>query len=215
MGKVAEARRLGHVRVGSRPESVVTLKTKHPATYADIEALPIAWVGEILDDTLYAHPRATIGHANVETVLGTLLTDAFGLARTGPGGWWILIEPELHFGKDVFVPDLVAWRKERLPKRPEPHEPWMTVVPDWVCEILSPSTNRLDRARKLPKYHRLGVQHAWLIDPVARTLEVLERAQRGWLNTENFAGEEPVRAPPFDDVPLELRRLWLGSDDGP
>jgi Uma2 family endonuclease len=183
------------------------MKTKHPAVYADLEDLPIGWVGEILDDTLYAHPRATIGHARVESSLAAHLIDAFDFGRTGPGGWWILMQPELHFGRDVFVPDLVAWRKEKLTRPPEPHEPWMTVVPDWVCEILSTSTGRLDRSKKLPKYHRLGVQHAWLIEPVARTLEVLERSERGWLYLQTFGGDDHVRAPPFDAISLELGLL--------
>jgi Uma2 family endonuclease len=113
------------------------------------------------------------------------------------------------WGRDILVPDLAGWRRERMPKLPAPEEPFMTLAPDWVCEVLSPSTVTVDRQRKLPIYHREGVTHAWLIDPLARTLEVYRREPSGWVLTATHEGEEPVRAEPFDAVPLELGLLWL------
>jgi hypothetical protein len=184
-------------------------KGKKPASYEDIEALPVGWVGEILEDELVASPRPAVGHAHTAYLLSVELGGPFRLGRGGPGGWWILYEPELHLGRDILVPDLAGWRRERMPKLPAPEEPFMTLAPDWVCEVLSPSTVTVDRQRKLPIYHREGVAHAWLIDPLARTLEVYRGEPSGWVLTATHEGEEPVRAEPFDAVPLELGLLWL------
>jgi hypothetical protein len=184
-------------------------KGKKPATYEDIEALPVGWVGEILEDELVASPRPAVGHAHVTYVLSVMLGAPFALGNGGPGGWWLLSEPELHLGRDILVPDLAGWRRERLPRTPSPEEPFMTLAPDWVCEVLSPSTSTVDRKRKMPLYHREGVAHAWLIDPLARTLEVFRREPSGWLLTATHAGEDVVRAEPFDAVPLGLGALWL------
>jgi hypothetical protein len=186
-------------------------KGKKPATYEDIEALPVGWVGEILEDELVASPRPAMGHAHAASVLGARLLNPFSLGEGGPGGWWIFDEPELHLGRDIVVPDLAGWRRERLPRPPSPEEPFMTLAPDWVCEVLSPSTRELDRERKLPFYHREGVAHAWLVDPLARTLEVFRREPSGWRLTATHAGAETVRAEPFDAVPLGLGVLWLGQ----
>ena len=182
---------------------------KKPATYEDIEALPVGWVGEILEDELVASPSPAMGHALVTSMLGGRLTNPFMLGEGGPGGWWILDEPELHLGRDILVPDLAGWRRERMPKLPSPEEPFTTLAPDWVCEVLSPSTVHVDRKRKLPIYHREGVVHAWLIDPLARTLEIHRREPSGWVLTATHAGEASVRAEPFDAVPLDLGLLWL------
>lgn len=182
---------------------------KKPATYEDIEALPVGWVGEILEDELVASPRPAMGHAYISSILGARLINAFALGEGGPGGWWILYEPELHLGRDILVPDLAGWRRERMPKLPSPEEPFMTLAPDWVGEVLSPSTVTVDRQRKLPIYRREGVAHAWLIDPLARTLEVYRREPSGWVLTATHEGEASVRAEPFDAVPLALGLLWL------
>ena len=186
-------------------------KGKKPATYEDIEALPVGWVGEILEDELVASPRPAMGHAHFTSRLLGRLTNPFALGEGGPGGWWLFNEPELHLGRDIVVPDLAGWRRERLPRPPSPEEPFMTLAPDWVCEVLSPSTRELDRKRKLPFYHREGVAHAWLVDPLARTLEVLRREPSGWRHIATHAGAETVHAEPFDAVPLRLGVLWLGQ----
>ncbi|KFA87447.1 Uma2 family endonuclease [Archangium violaceum] len=184
-------------------------KGKKPATYEDIEALPVGWVGEIIEDELVASPRPAMGHGRVTSVLGVELGGPFDLGRGGPGGWWIFFEPEIHFGRNVLVPDLAGWRRERLPKPPARNEPFMKVAPDWLCEVLSPSTESMDRARKLPLYHREGVSHVWLVDPLARTLEVLRREARGWLLVATHTGDERVRAEPFEAVEFGLELLWL------
>jgi Uma2 family endonuclease len=186
----------------------MSTRTKSPATYEDIEALPTGWVGELLAGTLYGHPRPAAGHARVATVLGHVLMGPFDEGVNGPGGWYFLDEPELHFDDDVLVPDLAAWRKERMPQPPEPQTPYLTLPPDWICEILSPSTAPTDRARKLPRYYEVGVSHAWLIDPLQRTLEVLERHERGWLVAGIYTEQAGVRAIPFDELVLPLATLW-------
>jgi Uma2 family endonuclease len=184
-------------------------KGRKPATYEDIEALPVGWVGEIIEDELFASPRPAMGHARVTSVLGTALGGPFDLGQGGPGGWWLFDEPELHLGGNVLVPDMAGWRRERLKEPPSSDTPFMTVAPDWVCEVLSPSTQDVDRRRKLPLYFREGVSHVWLMEPLARTLEVLRRAPEGWLLVATHGEDETVRAEPFDAVPLVLGRLWL------
>jgi len=181
---------------------------KRPATYEDIEALPPGWVGEIIDDELWASPRPARWHAWVESVLAARLGSAFSVGQGGPGGWWLLVEPELHFGRQVLVPDLAGWRRERAPGLLERDELFFDLAPDWVCEVLSPSTAALDRGRKLALYHQEGVSHAWLVDPRARTLEVYRRGERGWRLIARRGGEDVVRAEPFDAEPLALGLLW-------
>lgn len=182
-------------------------KGKKPATYEDIEALPVGWVGEIIAGELYASPRPVFRHLHVASRLGTLLGPPFDLGRAGPGGWWFMDEPELHFGYDVVVPDLAGWRRERVP---EPLDvPWTTVAPDWICEVLSPSTHLVDRWRKMPLYYSEGVSHAWIIDPQRYTLEAFRRGKSGWKRLALHEGAATVRVEPFEAVPLELSLLWL------
>ena len=147
------------------------------ATYADLEALPENLVGEIVDGELFASPRPPAEAAVAKSILGALLLPAFHLGRGGPGGWWILDEPELHLAEDVLVPDLAGWRTARFER---PSGVAFTVVPDWICEALSPSTATLDRVRKMRSYGREGVGHAWLVDPLRRTLEVFARDGQDW-----------------------------------
>jgi Uma2 family endonuclease len=181
---------------------------KRPATYEDIEALPPGWVGEIIDDELWASPRPASWHGWVASVLGARLGSRFGVGQGGQGGWWLIDEPELHLGRQVLVPDLAGWRQERAPGLFERDEPFFDLAPDWVCEVLSPPTAGLDRGRKLSLYHQEGVSHAWLVDPRAHTLEVYRRGEQGWQLVARHGGEEVVRAEPFDTEPLELGRLW-------
>jgi Uma2 family endonuclease len=184
-------------------------KGKKSATYEDIEALPAGWVGEILGDELVASPRPAMPHLRVAWALSILLGPASDLGEPGPGGgWWLLNEPELHLGRDVVVPDLAGWRRDRLPVPPFMDEPYSTVAPDWVCEVLSPSTEHVDRKRKLPLYHREGVSHVWLIDPRTRILEIYRRQARDWLHVVSHSGDGDVRAEPFDGLSLTLGSLW-------
>ena len=180
------------------------------ATYADLVALPEHVVGEIIAGELVVSPRPAPRHAQASAILTGDLTQPFGRGRGGPGGWWILDEPELHLGGDVLVPDLAGWRRERLPALPE--AAYFDLAPDWVCEVLSPGTARLDRSRKLPIYAREKVAHVWLVDPIARTLEIYRLEGASWLLLATHGGDEHVRAEPFAAVELEIAGWWTGPD---
>ncbi len=176
------------------------------ATYEDLRALPPNTVGQILFGVLHAHPRPASRHAAASSALGEELGPPFKRGRGGPGGWWILDEPELHLGDDVLVPDLAGWRRARMPEMPD--TPAFTLAPDWVCEVLSPSTAGTDRVEKMTIYAREGVTHAWMVDPIATTLEVYELASGTWKRVDAFRGDSRVRAAPFDAIELDLAVLW-------
>jgi Uma2 family endonuclease len=182
-----------------------------PATYEDLAALPDHLVAEIVDGELHATPKPAPPHVAAGSSVGGMLMNPYNFGRGGPGGWWILDEPELHLGPDVLVPDVAGWRKTRMPHLPE--TAYFPLAPDWVCEILSPSTAVIDRVKKLAIYARAGVGHAWLIDPALRTLEVLRLEGGRWLLLGTSVGDEVVRAEPFAEIDLELRLLWAEPAD--
>jgi len=169
------------------------------ATYDDLLALPEHLVGEILGGNLYSHPRPAPRHARAVSALGFSLGGPFDTGINGPGGWWIIDEPELHLGSDVIVPDIAGWRRQRMPSLPE--TAWFELPPDWVCEILSASTANTDRAIKMPIYAREKVEHLWLVDPDARTLENYRLQNDGhWLLLATLKDNDPVTQPPFDAI---------------
>ena len=184
-----------------------TAPIRKPATYADLLALPPHLTGQIVDGELHVSPRPANLHASASSTLGMDIGSAYQRGRGGPGGWWIVFEPEIHLGTDIVVPDLAGWRRERLPALPR--EAFFTLAPDWVCEVLSPSTARIDRLKKLAIYAREGVEHAWLVDPALETLEVFRRQGEAWLLVLTAGGDEVVRAEPFDAVELSLTGLWI------
>ena len=179
---------------------------RKPASYADLEALPDNVVGEIVAGTLYASPRPASLHTLTASRLGSELGGPFDRGRGGPGGWFVLDEPELHLGEDVLVPDVAGWRRERMPIVPRVAA--FTLAPDWLCEVLSPSTRVLDRAAKLPVYARERVRHVWLMDPEARTLEAFRLEGEHYTLRVTHAGAARVRAEPFEAIELELAFLW-------
>jgi Uma2 family endonuclease len=187
-------------------DSTLAIMTKRPATYADLEALPRNQVGEILGGVLYAFPRPAVPHARATSRLGAELGGPFDRGRGGPGGWVVLDEPELHFADDVLVPDLAAWRRERMPELPA--AAFITMPPDWVGEVLSPSTAGIDRSEKVPIYRRERVAHVWLLDPLAQTLEILTLDGDGYRIVATAHGDAKVRAEPFDAIELELAAMW-------
>jgi Uma2 family endonuclease len=177
-----------------------------PATYDDLVAVPEHLVAEIVDGELWTSPRPAPRHAVASSRLGSGLGPPFDRGRGGPGGWLILDEPELHLGDHAVVPDLAGWRRERMPRLPD--TAFFTLAPDWVCEVLSPSTAQLDRAKKLRVYAEHGVAHAWLVDPMLRTLEVLRLEAGRWTLLDTHSGSVTVRAEPFEAIELELGGLW-------
>lgn len=178
------------------------------ALYEAYLAAPPGKRAEIVGGTLYVLPRPAPKHTNAASVLGGELSGPFQRGRGGPGGWWILDEPELHLvALEPMVPDLAGWRVERMPELPE--TAYFSTAPDWVCEVLSRSTENLDRKEKLPIYAGSGVQHVWLVDPVAQTLEVHTALDDGkWRQVRVYHGSETVRAAPFEAIELELAALW-------
>lgn len=186
---------------------------KKPATYDDLLRVPEPLVAEIVDGELYASPRPAPPHAVATSVLGGDLNGAFHRGRGGPGGWWILFEPEMHLGRDVLVPDIAGWRRERMPVLPRTAA--FELAPDWICEVVSPATAHLDRTRKLPAYARGGVTHAWLVDPIARTVEVMALDGGGWRLLLACGDDDLVRLPPFDAIELDLLALWGEERPGP
>ena len=180
--------------------------TRKPATYEDLLKVPDHLLAEILDGELYTWPRPAPRHADASSGLGGALRGPFDRGRGGPGGWRILFEPELHLGADLVVPDLAGWRRERLPALPE--EAYFAIAPDWICEVVSPSTASTDRVKKLAIYAREQVRHAWLVDALARTLEVLRLENARWTIVLTCAEFARVHAEPFDALELDLSLLW-------
>jgi Uma2 family endonuclease len=186
---------------------------KRPASYEDLLKVPDHLVAEILEGELYTTPRPAVPHAVAASALGSELGGPFHQGRGGPGGWWILFEPELHFGSDVVVPDLAGWTRTRVPQLPNVAA--MTIAPDWVCEILSPSTEALDRVPKLRIYGRESVSHVWFVNPRTYTLEVLRLEQTRWVVAATHDGDVSVRVEPFEAIALDLFRLWGHSAPEP
>ncbi len=180
---------------------------KRPATYQDVIDAPEHMVAEILDGELFLSPRPAPRHAMATSRLSSIIAPAFDEALGGLGGWTIVIEPELHIGPDIVVPDLAGWTRERMPRLPK--EAFFPKAPDWACEVLSPSTERIDRRRKLRIYAREGVEYLWLINPVTRTLEARRLHSSGWFEAVVHGDDDVVRLEPFDAIELDLSRLWV------
>ncbi len=175
------------------------------ARYEDILALPEHLTGEIIAGELHTSPRPALPHAVVASELGGELRP-FGRGPGGPGGWIILHEPELHIDDDVLVPDLAGWKRERMPSEALTAS-FATTVPDWVCEVLSPRTTKRDREIKAPTYARHGVEHLWLVDPIAGHVDAYARREDGWLWLGTWSDDD-AHIPPFHAIGLELRSIW-------
>lgn len=182
------------------------VKPRRRATYDDILALPEHVIGEILDGELVVSPRPAPTHAWAASSLLSDVMGSFGRSGGGPGGWWILFEPELHLHEDVLVPDVAGWRRERMPELPK--TPAIELAPNWLCEVLSASTARYDRSGKLRIYEREKVAHVWLVDPANRTLEVFTLDGERLVASAVFGGGDKARVEPFAEVELDLSHWW-------
>ncbi|MDQ3341772.1 MAG: Uma2 family endonuclease [Myxococcota bacterium] len=179
---------------------------KKRATYQDVLDAPEHKVAEIIGGELHLSPRPGAPHARVATVIGHVLSQFDG-GSAGPGGWTFLFEPELHFGDDIVIPDLAGWREARMPL--VPNDPFVTLAPDWICEVISDSTEKRDRMKKMPIYATAGIDFAWLVHPKYRSIEVFRRQGDGWLTvTVHDDPARTARIMPFDAVELDLARLW-------
>lgn len=179
-----------------------------PATYADLEALPPGVKGEIIEGVLYTQPRPRGAHTRISSTLGRRIGDPFDDGLGGPGGWWILDEPGIELPNSPEVaPDIAGWRRERLPVVPDDGP--IMVVPDWVCEILSPSNRKYDLRIKFPFYAKVGVAYLWVVDPPERTVQVKKLINGHFTDIAIFADDELLRAEPFDAVEIPLAPLWF------
>lgn len=183
-----------------------------PAVEAAFRAVPDTMIAEIVDGELHTLPRPARRHTRAASKLGGELYGPFWRGTGGPGGWVILDEPEIHLGPrpDIVVPDLAGWHSDRMPDdaAAEAEPSYYDVAPDWVCEILSPATEATDRGKKMRIYRREGVRHAWLINPLTRTLEVYRLDSQHWMLLDTFEEDSVVRAEPFDAIELSLAVLW-------
>lgn len=178
------------------------------ATYEDLLEVPEHELAQLIDGELYVHPRPAGPHARAASVLGMDLGGPFDRGRGGPGGWVFLDEPELHFGEDVLVPDIAAWRRERAPTL---DASYFEVAPDWICEVASPRTALLDRRRKLPIYAARGVGYVWIVDPAHRSVEVFRLDGETYRLITTRGEDELARLEPFEAVELSLGALWVES----
>jgi len=177
-----------------------------PATYADLEKVPPHLVAEIIHGVLETHPRPTPRHAMTSAEILGMLRGPFRLGEGGPGGWLFMNEPELHLSNHGVVPVIVGWRRGRMSSLPD--TPYLTLVPDWVCEILSPSTARLDQGPKRQIYAGCGVPYLWLLDPVTRVLDAYQLVSGKWLLLGTATGSGDVSLPPFDAISFSLDVLF-------
>lgn len=165
---------------------------------------------EVIHGNLEAMPRPRPIHGVVQANLAGDLSGPFQRGRGGPGGWWIVIEPDVRLTThDIYAPDLVGWRRERLPRLPE--ERPIDLPPDWVCEVVSPSHRRRDRVVKANVYLEAAIPHFWLVDPEDRLLEAFELRQGAWLRLGGWSDGDRVRVAPFGALELDVGGLFPES----
>jgi Uma2 family endonuclease len=178
-----------------------------PATYADIEALPSHMTGQILYGVLHAHPRPSYKHGEAAGNAYAEVKAHFGRRRNAPGGWIFQVEPEVHLGPHVVVPDIGGWKTTTMDRLPDGH--FTETPPDWLAEVLSPSTAQIDRTDKMRIYAEYKVAHCWLIDPALRTLEVFALAGSAFSLVATFKDDDAVVAVPFETHTFPLGNLWM------
>ena len=181
---------------------------RRPASWEDVLAAPENKVAELIDGELVLSSRPSVRNA---IACARVLRSLDGDESDDVEGWAVFREVELHLGQPspqslVLVPDLSGWRSERFVGVPEDAAA-IEVVPDWVCEILSPGTHRHDRLVKMDIYARLGVGWAWLVDPAERTLEVFALRDGLWTRVQVGGPEDRLTLQPFG-VEVDLER-WF------
>ena len=181
-------------------------KVSRPATYQDVLDAPPHMVAEVVAGTLHTQPRPAKRHAWASSVMGVEIGAPFGRGKGGPGGWLIIDEPELHLGEDIVVPDIAGWQRETMSE--DMDGAYFTQAPDWVCEVLSPSTRQFDQGEKRAVYARERVRHLWFLDPDVKSLEAFELRDGLWVLLATLVDDAPVSLPPFDAISFPLDALW-------
>ncbi|WP_309897351.1 Uma2 family endonuclease [Archangium sp.] len=210
------ARSDGHAEIylmtPRRPDDLQSTERNAPSIEAAFQAVPPELVAEILDGELHISPHPARPQASARSSLGALLVMPFRLGRGGPGGWVILDQPEIHLGPrpDKLVPDIAGWSRERMPDAigGDDAPAHYDLAPDWVCEVLSDHTRRIDKVQKMRIYAREGVRHVWHVDPRARTLDIFRLQEGHWLLVNSFVGDERLHAEPFEAIELDLALVW-------
>jgi Uma2 family endonuclease len=181
---------------------------RRPATWEELLATPDdGRIYEVLAGNLEAQPRPRPSHGRTQALLAGELSGPFDRGRGGPGGWWLVIEPDVELdAHNIVAPDIAGWRRERMPvftdERP------IAVRPDWICEVVSPSNRRRDRGPKADLYQRVGVPHYWILDSEERTLEAFENRSAAWVRLGAWSDGDSARIPPFDAISLEVGGLF-------
>lgn len=186
---------------------------KRYAVYDDLYSIPENAIGEIIEGDLYAHPRPARRHMRIASKLGFKIGAPYEEGIEGPGGWVIGFEPEIGLGGNILVPDLAGWRKERYPEEEDTN--WISVAPDWICEVLSPSTADVDMIRKMPIYAEYDVGYAWIVDPAAKLLSAYRTEAGKWFPIAKYRENDRVRVEPFPEVEINLADLWIGGGKAP
>ena len=187
-------------------EPLKARKKSFEELYEELSQLPENMVGQILNGELVVSPRPSPEHSNAGSMLGVHLGGPFQVGRGGPGGWWILDEPEVHIDETAFVPDLAGWKKTRLVEKPK--KSFFELTPDWVCEVISPSSVRHDKITKMNLYSQFRIPHYWLVDPANQSLEVFELQAEKWVLHSLYTKDDKVSAPPFQAIEFDLGDLW-------
>ncbi len=185
--------------------------------YRQLRALPPNRNGEIVGGELITSPRPGVPHANIGIELAGELRIRSRRKKGGsgpPSGWWILGEPELHLNvrgqTQVLSPDIAGWKRERVPMLPD--GACVSLTPDWICEVLSPSTESYDRKAKARLYLEAGVTWHWLVSPRARTVEAYRREGAFWMQLGVWTDEDVVAIEPFPEFELDLSYWWDGLE---
>jgi len=180
---------------------------KTVAKYEDLFNVPDNMVGEIIAGELVTQPRPGPKHARASSAVGAILFNEYDFKSAGgPQGWWIIDEPECHLSADVVVPDVAGWKKTSMSELPD--TAWFETPPDWVCEVISPSTAKYDRGSKRDIYAREGVGFLWIVDPITRIIEVFAMKDGRWTLSVTVSDNQVVQLPPFLELPFDLSALW-------
>lgn len=178
------------------------------ATFADLDSVPENLRGEVIDGEVVLSPRPLARGGRAQGGLFRFVGGPFDMDPDGPGGWWIVIEPEVEFSEhEVFIPDVVGWRRTTLPTLPKDRP--IRVPPDWVCEVLSPSTERYDRIHKADVYLASGVSHYWMLDVEREVLEAYEAGAGRWSRLGAWTRGDRPRIPPFEAVEIPVGALFV------